>query len=262
MQRSKGVVLGAVVLSLALLVGGCGAKQEQRSSEPASASPAAGNSAGSASTSGSAASGNSAASASTSGSAAATPAVSAPAASQPSNGKPATGKYVIVTGESKASYEVKEVFIVEALNATAIGTTTEIQGDLVLESGAFKPSKVVVDVTKLKSDQRVRDNAIKTRALETAKYNTAEFSVTAMEGGPVVEGQEVAVKLRGMAKIHGVEKELTWDGKAKLEGDTLKLTAAVEFKMDLFGIEPPNIAGKIRVDDGVKLKVDFVAKKG
>lgn len=179
------------------------------------------------------------------------------------SGKAASGTYAIVSGESKASYEVKEVFLIEALNATAIGTTSAIKGELKLKDGALQPSTVEVDVTRLKSDRANRDNQLRSRGLETATYPTATFTVAGVEGGALhlAEGQEASFKLTGKAKIHGVEQDLTWDATAKLEGESLKLTATVEFKMSLFQIEPPNIAGRIRVEDTVKLKVELVAKQ-
>ncbi|MFZ5818109.1 MAG: YceI family protein [Bacillota bacterium] len=239
MKRVKGTAVGALLLALALVaLSGCGGKQEQKAADPAS-QPAA---------------------------AEKQPAAKpADAASKPADpaAKPASGTaYAIVAGESKASYEVKEVFLIESLNATAIGTTTAIKGDLVVENGTLKPSTVVVDVSQLKSDRSQRDNQLKNRGLETSKYPTAEFTITGMEGGPLKEGEEVAFKLTGRARIHGVEQPLTWDARAKLEGETLRLNATVSFNMELFQIEPPNIAGRIRVDQGVKLIVDFVAKKG
>lgn len=232
----KGTVLGAALLSILLLVSGCGgtkANQGSDQTKPAETKPAE-----------------------------TKPAETKPAETKPAEAKLASGKYVLVAGESKASYEVKEVFLIDALNNTAIGTSTAVTGDLVVENGLLKPSTVVVDLTKLKSDRAARDNTLKSRALETATYTTAEFTIASMEGGPLQEGQESAIKLIGRAKIHGVEQQLTWEGTAMLEGDSLKLKATVEFKMSLFNVEAPNIAGRIRVEDTAKLKVDFVAKKG
>lgn len=231
----KYTAFGAAILALMLLVlSGCGggAEQKEAPAAPASGTPASG-------TSGS---GGGQAAAGTSDS--------------------VDGTYAIVEGESKASYEVKEIFLIDSLNATAIGTTTAIEGDLVVKSGALQPSKVVVDVSKLKSDRSQRDGQLRNRGLETTKYPTAEFAINGVDLGGLAEGQEASFKLTGKAKIHGVEKELTWDATARMEGDALYLTGTTEFQMELFAIEPPNIAGRIRVDDGVKLKVEFVAKKG
>ncbi len=227
----RATVLGAVLLSLTLIVSGCGAG-EKKGNET---TPVTGETT--------------------------KPAESTPATAAPGNPE---STYAIVAGESSTSFEVKEVFLVDALNVTAIGKTSAITGNLVVENGTFKPSTVVVDVTTLKTDQGMRDRQLKSRAIETDKYKTAEFTVEGVEGGAIdlSNGQEATFKLKGVARIHGVEKPLVWDAKAKLEGDTLKLDASVEFDMALFEIEPPNVAGRIRVDEMVKLNVAFVAKRG
>lgn len=169
-------------------------------------------------------------------------------------------RYQILPDQSSAWYTVKEVFLIDQLNATAIGKTSAIAGDLVLDGGALQPAQVKVDVSKLKSDKEMRDNKLKSAGLETTKYPEAIFTV-ASGSTKLAEGQETSLKLNGKATIHGVEKDLVWDAKAKLEGDKLTLTGEVTFKMDLFAIEPPNIAGRIRVDDTVKLNVSLVATK-
>jgi len=231
MQNKRMMFLGAVLLSLSLLISGCGAAEEDHGGHEAA--PATSET---------------------------KPAESKPAATNP--GDP-NGTYTIVPDQSSTSFEVKEVFLVDSLNATAVGKTSGIKGDLILENGSFKPSTVVVDVTTLKTDQAMRDRQLKNRAIETDKYKTAEYTIEGVEGAiNLADGKEASFKLKGLATIHGVQKPLVWDATAKLEGDTLKLDATVTFDMALFEIEPPNVAGRIRVDETVTLNVSFVAKKG
>ncbi|MFZ5825426.1 MAG: YceI family protein [Bacillota bacterium] len=259
MKRAMGSMLGAALLTVLLVsVAGCGGSQQPKGSDEAKPATSETSKPATSETSKPATSETSKPATSET-SKPATSETSKPATSETS--KPATGTYAVVAGESQASYEVKEVFLVDSLNATAIGTTTAIKGELKLKDGAFQPSTVEVDVSALKSDRSQRDNQLKRRGLETEKYPTATFTVSGAEGLKLVEGQEASFKLTGRATIHGVEQELTWDATAKLEGGTLKLSATTEFKMDYFKIEPPNIAGRIRVDDGVKLKVNLVAKQ-
>lgn len=179
--------------------------------------------------------------------------------------EPAKGdRYAIVAQESVASYSVREKFLKENLDATAVGKTSSIQGELVLDGGAIQPSTVRVDLTTLKSDKSMRDNKLKSIGLETEKYPTAEFTITGAEGqAPVLtEGKEVAFKLAGSMKLHGTEKPLVFDAKALLQGDTVKVSATTQFKMELFNIQPPNILNLISVDDNVKLDIQVVGKKG
>lgn len=197
---------------------------------------------------------------------AAAPAQQQPAApaAQGNAGTVASGKYVIVQSESNAQYEVKETFITQKLNATAIGKTSVITGDLVFDAkGAIQPSKVVVDVTTLKSDKEKRDDKIRTSGLETDKYKTAEFAITGVEGtAPAIGSQEATFKLKGNLTVHGVEKPVVWDAKAMLaDGGKVKLSATITFKMEQFNMTPPSILGMINVEDEVKLQVDLVGAK-
>lgn len=187
-----------------------------------------------------------------------------PAPQSPGASDMADGKYTVVAQESEASYTVKERFAGQELDATAIGKTSAFTGDLVFANGAIKPSKVTVDVSTLKSDKGQRDNALKSRGLESGKYPLAELSITGVQGSaePVRQGQESAFKLEGKLKVHGVEKDVVWDAKGKLEGDQVIVTAQLKFAMSDFNITPPSVLGMLTVDDKVQLDVRVVAKKG
>lgn|GEM_PF-1952733 len=172
-------------------------------------------------------------------------------------------RYQVVPGESTASYSVQEKFLDRNLDVVAVGTTSNITGELILDKGLFQSSTVVVDLQSLKSDQPRRDQKLRTTALETDKYPTAEFRVTGIAGAApaLADGQEVAFKLEGIMNLHGVEKPWTWDAKGVVEGDTLKLTATTKFNMAEFNIDPPNVLNLISVDDQVQLDVSLVARK-
>lgn len=192
----------------------------------------------------------------------------------PSSGSPAQGQeqpvqagaagdtYVISEKDSTASYSVHEQLLQQNLPNVAVGKTSAIKGQLVLENGVLKASTVTVDVTTLKSDRAQRDNVLKTRALETATYPTATFALAGMEGvSALTAGQEAAFKLKGNLTLHGVEKAVVWDAKAVLVGSTLRLTGTITFPMADFQIEPPNVLNVISVEDKVQLDVDLVATK-
>lgn len=173
-------------------------------------------------------------------------------------------RYKVVPEESTASYSVQEKFLERNLDAVAVGRTSAISGELVLNGGLLQASTVTVDLKTLKSDQSRRDQRLKTTGLETDKYPTAEFTITevAGEAAALAAGQEVSFKLTGQMKLHGVAKPWTWDAKAKMEGEILRLTATTTFNMNEFGIEPPNVLNLISVNDQVQLDVSITAKKG
>jgi polyisoprenoid-binding protein YceI len=183
---------------------------------------------------------------------------------QPATQPPTTPtgtRYVAVTADSVAAYAVGETFLGKDLNTTAVGKTSALTGELVLDGGVIQPSVVQVDVRTLKSDEARRDNQVR-KALDTTNHPYATFHITGAEGNPVLtEGAEVALKLQGTMTIKGTEKPLVFDAKAKLAGDTLTLTATTTFNMTEFGVRPPSIAGFVSVKDEVRLDVTFVGKR-
>jgi polyisoprenoid-binding protein YceI len=218
------------LLAMALAAGCAGGKQQNGGSTPVAAQPPAGTSS---------------------------------AASQVQAGTPADGTYTVAKDQSSAWYSVHEVFLDKKVNATAVGKTSAIEGQLVFQKGAIQPSKVTVDVRSLKSDQDRRDNIIKTRALESSKYPTAEFSVTGVDGNTeaLAEGKTVPLKLKGNLLVHGVAKPVVWDGTATMQNGAIHLTANVAFVFKDFGMEPPNILNLISVDEHIRLDVDLTATK-
>ncbi len=186
-----------------------------------------------------------------------------------SNAAPATTgmrTFTIIPEQSEASYAVQETFLSQNLPNKAVGKTTAITGTFQFTTDG-KPTgevtKITVDLRTLKSDSARRDNAIRTRWLESNTYPYAEFTSTEMQGVPdsYTEGQQVSFKLIGNMTIHNTTKPVTFDVTSTLEGDTVTGTATTKLKMVDFGFDPPNIAGVVAVQDGVDLTINFTAKE-
>ena len=196
------------------------------------------------------------------------PAVTAGATSAATTASSSTSAgrtFQIVPEQSQASYQVTEKFLNRALPNQAVGTTSAIQGTLVINTTG-KPTasipKMTVDLSTLTSDQSRRDNMIRQNWLQSSQFPTATFVSTGIQGAPdsYTEGQEVSFKLLGNLTIHNTTKPATFDVKAKLAGDTVTGTATTNLLMKDFGFDPPNIAGMLSVTDGVTVTVNFTAK--
>lgn len=169
--------------------------------------------------------------------------------------------YYVDTAQSEASYAVDETFLGQRLDVTAVGKTSALAGAIVLEDGVIRPSTVEVDLTTLRSDQSRRDNRVQ-QALDTRNHPRAIFQITGAEGDPVLtEGQEVPIKLNGTMTIKGVDRPVTFSGTAKLADGVLTLTAETTFAMTDFGVNPPNIANFVAVEDEVTVAVTFVGQQ-
>lgn len=170
-------------------------------------------------------------------------------------------KYAVVAESSTASYAVRETFLGQNLNVTAVGTTSAFTGEIILDEGVIKPSVVRVDLTTLKSDEARRDRQVQ-NALGTHTYKVAAFRITGAEGNPVLkDGQEATLKLQGEMTIKSTTKPLVFDAKVKLDGDTLTLVGETTFKMTDFDVTPPSIGGFVSVVDEVKLDINYVGKR-
>ncbi len=175
-------------------------------------------------------------------------------------------RFTIDQATSKATYEVKETFIGRGVS-TAVGATSAITGDITINTAQPASSSIgtiTVDISKLASDSNQRDNRIKQQWLESTKHPIATFVPKRLEGLPTsayTEGQTLTFKIVGNLTIRTVTKEITFDATGKIVGGTFSGTAKTAFNMTDFGIDPPDIAGVLKAENGVVLTLDLNAKK-
>jgi polyisoprenoid-binding protein YceI len=173
--------------------------------------------------------------------------------------------YKISESESVASYSVEETFINQNNKlVTAVGKTSKINGEITLDT--TDPSKstvgeITVDISLLASDSGRRDNAIRGRWLESTKFPLATFKATAIEGLPTSyqPGQEITFKITGDMTVRETTTPVTWEVKAKFDGNKLIGEATTAIKMSQFGFEAPNILGILRAEEDAALTFTFVA---
>jgi polyisoprenoid-binding protein YceI len=180
---------------------------------------------------------------------------------------PTAGAHLEIMDGSSASYRVTEQFVGINFPSDAIGTSTTVAGTLVIApDGSITPgSKLTIDLRNLKSDQDQRDTFIKTKTLETDKFPLAEFVPTKLQGLPVMiptQGQN-AVQLTGNLTIHGVTKEVTFQGIVIFGRDTTVVAgrAKTSFTFGTFGLIKPSIGRLMSVDDKIDLDITFKFKR-
>lgn len=184
----------------------------------------------------------------------------APAAPQP--GAPVT--FQLRQNASKATFRVREQLAGRELPNDAVGTTTNVTGQLSLRAdGAVVPdaSKITVDLRSLATDNAQRDNFIKQNTLQTSRFPTAEFVPTLAEGlpSPLPAAGEHTFKLTGLMTLRGVQKEITWDVTARRTADRLEGKATTAVKFGDFGMTPPRVATVLSITDEIRLELELVA---
>jgi len=177
--------------------------------------------------------------------------------------------FAIIPARSEASYFADEKLASLPLPSTAKGTTRDISGTFYLTPDGLaldqsQPSTFSVNLKTLTSDKAMRDRRVQTMGLETDTYPTATFTIANVTGYDATRpaGEEQDLQVTGTMDLHGVQKELTWEVKARREGDVITALATVEFKYADFNIPILNIAGFVSVQDSVTLQVQIVAQAG
>ena len=197
----------------------------------------------------------------------ATSAVNTPAATSTA-GAVASGSgltFTIVPEQSEATYLAGETLASLGVPSTAKGLTKEIAGTLYLAEDGWdldpdNETKITVQLTNLKSDQDRRDNRVRA-ALGVATFPEATFVATGVSGvdETLAIDQEHTFQLTGIMTLHGVEKEVTWEVKARRDGAILSALATIKIAYADFGITPPSIGGFVSVEGDVTLQLDIVA---
>lgn len=172
--------------------------------------------------------------------------------------------HFVIDAGSSAKYVVREKLAALPVSSDAVGTTSDITGDLYLTPSGLatgQTSAFKVDLRTLKTDEALRDRFVRDMTLQAGRFPFAEFTVTSITPFPAnyVEGTEVSVNITGNMTIHGVTKPLTFTSKARRAGGSLTGIADVDFKMSDFNITPPDVR-LAKSEDGVHLQIVIVAK--
>ena len=176
-------------------------------------------------------------------------------------------RFAIVPEESQVSYHVGETFFNEDNRFNvAVGVTHGVQGEILVDRAHPRQSRVgtiTVDISQFTSDSGRRDRAIRRRWLESARYPTATFTPTAIEGLPdaIVEGQETPVRISGNLRVRDVTRPVMFSGPLKLQGATLTGTVRATIQMTDFGFDPPSILGFLKAENQATLDFQFTARR-
>jgi polyisoprenoid-binding protein YceI len=179
----------------------------------------------------------------------------------------AGAKLEIIEDGSSATYRVTEQFVGVAFTNEAVGTTNTVTGTLTIQpDGDIKPgSKLSVDLRNLKSDQDMRDGAVQNRVLETAKYPYAEFVPTKVQGLEklIPSAGQAGVSLTGDLTIHGVTKEVTFQGIVTFNprNNTAAGRAKTTLTFDEFGLKAPKISRLASLDNKIELELIYRFKR-
>jgi polyisoprenoid-binding protein YceI len=156
-----------------------------------------------------------------------------------------TSSWVVAQGEETfVGYRVREEFASIGV-ADAVGRTGEVGGSVDVDGERLAGALLEADMTTLRSDESRRDDALRTRGIETDRFPEARFQL--LEPVDLTRRNQ---RVRGELTLHGETQPIAVRVSAqRLGGDTVELVGQAPIAFADFNIEPPSVAGVVTVED-------------
>jgi polyisoprenoid-binding protein YceI len=160
-------------------------------------------------------------------------------------------------GRSFVGYRVREQLASLPSPNEAVGRSTAVTGTMQVAGDTVESVTIEADLTQLTSDEPRRDNAIRERGLESARYPTAtlELAEPIKLASTPAEGEQVQGEGTGRLTVHGVTREVDLSVQGRWNGSTIQVVGQLPVKMSDFQIEPPRFGPVVSIEDS--LNVDF-----
>jgi polyisoprenoid-binding protein YceI len=160
-------------------------------------------------------------------------------------------------GRSFVGYRVREQLASLGSPNEAVGRSNAVTGTMEVAGDTVEQVRIEADLTQLTSDEGRRDNAIRQRGLESARYPTAtlELAEPIQLASTPVQGQDIRGQGTGRLTVHGVTREVDLDLTGRWSGSTIQVVGQLPVKMTDYQIEPPRFGPVVSIEDS--LAVDF-----
>ena len=189
------------------------------------------------------------------------PSASTAVASTPGGTTSTSGtKYVLVASKSSASYAVREQLAQFNFPTDAVGKTSSISGQIVINADGSidsASSKFIVDVSTLKTNSSMRDNFVANNILQSNQYPQAIFIPTQINGLPATLPQSgnLSFTVNGNLTIRNATKPVTWNVSGSITNGEATGTATTSFTFEDFSLNQPHVPVVLSVVDKITLTV-------
>jgi polyisoprenoid-binding protein YceI len=188
------------------------------------------------------------------------------AAGPTATGGPATPVgpwHVVRSKDAFVGYRIKELFGDAVLKHEVVGRTPTVSGGLTIAGNRVTQAQVTADLGDLESDRAARDTYIQDHALDTDKFPTGRFTLTAPISLPanVARGKAVHTTATGRLLLHGVTRPVTVALDAQWNGPTIQVVGSAPITLADFHIDAPNTV-IADVDDHGSFELDLVLAPG
>ncbi len=162
-------------------------------------------------------------------------------------------------GESFVGYRIGETFA-DIGTATAVGRTSDLSAELDFDGARITRVVITADLRTLRSDQSRRDQALRSRGLETDRFPTATFTLSepiaideaALSGGLIEQS------VRGTLELHGVANEVEIALTGQLVDGLAVIVGSSEIALADYEIVPPTNFRVISIEDSGTMEFQII----
>jgi polyisoprenoid-binding protein YceI len=176
---------------------------------------------------------------------------------------PAAGtRYVVASSGNEVRYRVREQLAGFDLPNDAVGKSTAVSGAIALDDAGTvirEASRFVIDAATFVSDRDRRDNYVRGRLLESARYPSVVFVPTEARGLalPRPGTSTQTFEVLGDLTVRGVTRPTTWRVTAKIVNSEVSGSATTKFAFTEFEMQKPQVRSVLSVADTIALEYDF-----
>ncbi len=172
------------------------------------------------------------------------------------------GTWEVVQGSSRNYSSVGFTFneVLPGEKTTTSGSTTNVIGQAVISGEVLEQARVSVDMTKLTTDKKVRDQNMKTKLFETGEFPEATFELTEpvdVSGVPV-DGTPAEVDVAGDLEIKGVTQPVEGTFTVLRDGADLVVGGDIPInRLDFDVVTPEFIAATIEEEGAINIRLSL-----
>jgi polyisoprenoid-binding protein YceI len=161
---------------------------------------------------------------------------------------------------SKVQYRIQETLSGQSNEAT--GQDTSVTGQMVIAGTTVTSASFTVDMKKFETNEDLRNTQFHNRIMNTAKFPTATFELTApIDLTAIPENlTQVTVQATGKLTLHGTTNTVTFDLLARRNGAHIEVNGTIPVTFSDYGISNPS-GGPAKVGDNGDLEFLLILTK-
>jgi polyisoprenoid-binding protein YceI len=162
------------------------------------------------------------------------------------------GEWAVRSG-STVGYRAQEILFGQS--ADTAGRTSDVTGTMTITGTTVDDASFTADLTTLESDSDNRDNQVQGRILNTAEFPNATFTLAEpIELESIPEDLvEITVTATGDLTIHGTTRPVTFELKARRNGETIEVNGSIPITWSDYDIGAPS-GGPAQVEDSGQME--------